>query len=56
MFLFTAEQVLKFVNKNWKPVVKELQGPVFNANLKKLVKNFNKYLKSVPLDQILIDF
>ncbi|KAJ8723227.1 hypothetical protein PYW08_003139 [Mythimna loreyi] len=51
-----AEKVLQFVNKNWKPVADELQAPVFSANVKKLLKNFNKYLKSVPLDQILVDF
>ena len=54
-FYFTAENVLQFMNKHWRPVVKELQTPVFNVNVKKLVLNFNRYLKSVPLEYILVD-
>ncbi|XP_035450764.2 protein takeout-like [Spodoptera frugiperda] len=48
-----AKDVLKFVNENWGPVAKVLQGPVFGANYGKIVKNINKVLKHVPLNQII---
>nr|XP_021181660.2 circadian clock-controlled protein daywake-like [Helicoverpa armigera] len=49
-----ADDINRFINKNWKPVANELQGPVFNANMRILVKNFNKYLKSIPLDELIL--
>lgn len=53
-FPFTAETVLRFANDNWSPVSKELQGPVFGANIRKLIKNFNKYMKHVPVDMLIV--
>ncbi|XP_026744591.1 protein takeout-like [Trichoplusia ni] len=48
-----AAFVLRFINTNWKPVSKELQGPVFYANVRRLIKNFNKFLKRIPFDQLI---
>nr|XP_021181709.2 circadian clock-controlled protein daywake [Helicoverpa armigera] len=48
-----ADAVLKFANENWKEVAHEVQSPVFVANVKKIVKNANKYLKSIPIDEYL---
>ncbi|CAH1636395.1 unnamed protein product [Spodoptera littoralis] len=48
-----AKDVLKFANDNWDPVAKLLQGPVFAANFAKITKNMNKYLKHIPLNQII---
>ncbi|CAH0586862.1 unnamed protein product [Chrysodeixis includens] len=48
-----AATVLRFINANWKPVSKELQGPVFYANVRRLIKNFNKVLKRIPVNQLI---
>ncbi|CAH1636396.1 unnamed protein product [Spodoptera littoralis] len=46
-----ADTVLKFANENWREVAHEVQIPVFMANIKKMIKNANKYLKTVPMDE-----
>lgn len=51
LFLVLAEAVIKFSNENWKEVAQEVQGPVFTTNLKKIVKNANKYLKTISTDE-----
>ncbi|KAJ8723228.1 hypothetical protein PYW08_003140 [Mythimna loreyi] len=46
-----ADTVLKFANENWKEVADFVQLPVFMANLKKVVRNCNKYLKTTSVDE-----
>ncbi|XP_035450428.2 circadian clock-controlled protein daywake-like [Spodoptera frugiperda] len=46
-----ADTVLKFANENWREVAHEVQLPVFVANIKKMVKNANKYLKTIPIEE-----
>ncbi|CAH0586863.1 unnamed protein product [Chrysodeixis includens] len=48
-----ADTVLKFANENWKEVAHEVQEPVFSAVLKRIIKNANKYLKTLPIDEYL---
>ncbi|KOB74337.1 DUF233 protein, partial [Operophtera brumata] len=43
----------KFVNENWKEVAYEIQDPVFKANFKKIIKNANKLLKSIPIENLI---
>lgn len=44
-----GDNVLKFLNENWKVVAVAFQDKVFMPNLKKIVKNANKYLKISPV-------
>ncbi|XP_026744353.1 circadian clock-controlled protein-like [Trichoplusia ni] len=46
-----ADAVLKFANENWKEVANEVQDPVFMTSLKRIIKNANKYLKTLPIDE-----
>ncbi|KAJ8716748.1 hypothetical protein PYW07_003375 [Mythimna separata] len=50
-----ADAVLKFANENWKEVADEVQLPVFMANVKKVVKNANKYMKTIPVDEYIVE-
>ncbi|XP_049872898.1 circadian clock-controlled protein daywake-like [Pectinophora gossypiella] len=49
-----ADAVLMFANENWKEVADLLQGPVFNADFKKIISNTNKYLKTVTFEDLFI--
>ncbi|XP_075975381.1 circadian clock-controlled protein daywake-like [Anticarsia gemmatalis] len=50
-----ADAAMSFANTYWKPVAKEFQGPVITANVKRITKNLNKYLKLIPLESMLFD-
>ncbi|CAB3226650.1 unnamed protein product [Arctia plantaginis] len=47
-----AEAALKFTNEQGNIVANQFQGPILNANIKKIMKNMNKYLKTTPLDNL----
>ncbi|KAJ2951174.1 hypothetical protein O0L34_g5566 [Tuta absoluta] len=49
-----AEGVLKFANENWKEVADFVQEPVISTLLKRLVKNLNKFLKLVSVDELFL--
>ncbi|XP_038213987.1 protein takeout-like [Zerene cesonia] len=49
-----SDAVHKFANENWKEVANLVQDPVFYANFKKMVSNVNKYLKTIPLEDIIL--
>ncbi|CAG4930516.1 unnamed protein product [Colias eurytheme] len=48
-----SDAVHKFANENWKEVADLVQDPVFYTTLKKIVSNVNKYLKTVPLEELM---
>ncbi|KAG6454225.1 hypothetical protein O3G_MSEX008577 [Manduca sexta] len=48
-----AAPVRKFMKENYKEVAELLQGPVFSANIKKIVKNLNKVLKTSPIEDVI---
>ncbi|XP_012553314.1 circadian clock-controlled protein daywake [Bombyx mori] len=50
-----VDPVNNLIKLNWSPVAKILQEPTFNGNLKTLFKNFNKYLKLIPIENIILD-
>ncbi|KAI5646092.1 hypothetical protein NE865_01985 [Phthorimaea operculella] len=49
-----AEGVLKFANENWKEVADFVQEPVISVLLKRVVKNLNKFLKLVSVDELFL--
>ncbi|CAB3254894.1 unnamed protein product [Arctia plantaginis] len=49
-----AEVVLKFANEHWKEVANDVQYPVLTADIKKIVKNANAYLKTIPIDEYMV--
>lgn len=51
---FLADAVHKFAHENWQEVAELVQDPTWYATQKKVISNVNKYLKSVPLDDLKI--
>ncbi|XP_046977902.1 protein takeout-like [Vanessa cardui] len=48
-----SDAVHKFAHENWQEVANLVQDPVFYASMKIIVTATNKYLKHVPLEEIL---
>ncbi|XP_047531429.1 protein takeout-like [Vanessa atalanta] len=48
-----SDTVHKFANENWQEVANQVQDPLFYAIMKRIVTISNKYLKHVPLEDIL---
>ncbi|XP_023943093.2 circadian clock-controlled protein daywake [Bicyclus anynana] len=46
-----SDAVHKFANESWEDVANLVQDPVFYPEIGKIIKNVNKYLKSVPLEE-----
>lgn len=49
-FLFSQRRP-KFINEHWKEVANEVQYSVLTADMKKIEKNANTYLKTIPIDE-----
>ncbi|CAK1555201.1 unnamed protein product [Leptosia nina] len=49
-----ASNLIKFANENWKDVADLLQDPVWYSNMKKIIGNVDKYLKTEPIDEIFL--
>ncbi|XP_049872591.1 circadian clock-controlled protein daywake-like [Pectinophora gossypiella] len=49
-----SDAVHKFANENWKEVADFVQGPVLNSCLKKIINQVNKYLKTVPYEDLFL--
>ncbi|XP_022129500.2 circadian clock-controlled protein daywake-like [Pieris rapae] len=47
-----SDAVHKYANENWKEVTNLVQDPVWISHLKQLIINFNKHLKTAPLEEI----
>ncbi|XP_075975439.1 circadian clock-controlled protein daywake-like [Anticarsia gemmatalis] len=50
-----ADAALTFANTYWRPVAREFQGPVITANVKRIIKNLNKYLKLISLESMVFN-
>ncbi|XP_045449992.1 uncharacterized protein LOC123658681 [Melitaea cinxia] len=50
-----AEAVHKFARENWKTITELIQDPIWDAFLKGIFKNINKYLETSPLEDTLIN-
>ncbi|KAJ0183395.1 hypothetical protein K1T71_001371 [Dendrolimus kikuchii] len=48
-----TDQFNKLMSENGKAAANEVQGPVFEANLKSFAKHLNKCFKYIPMDKIL---
>lgn len=52
---FTAAGVHEYARNNWKSVAGLVKDPIWDASLKKIFKNLNKFFETSPTEDIIID-